>query len=147
MRTICYAAGTGSVATAAEATRATFGTLPDGRAVESVVLKNAKGVSARVIAWGAILQSLSIPDRKGVSADVTLGHDTLKGYLEQPNYFGASVGRYANRIAGGVLRSTGGLTTLPKTTARTRCTVARQVSTNGFGRFPESKAVPSRVSC
>ena len=81
--------------------RAVFGHLPDGRAVEAVTLANAQGMSATVIAYGATLQSVIVPDRAGQFADVTLGHAGLAEYLAQTAYFGASVGRVANRIAGG----------------------------------------------
>jgi len=83
------------------AKRESFGTMPDGRAVDAVVLTNAHGLSARVIAYGASLQSLRVPDRDGRLADIVLGYPSLKGYLEKPQYFGATVGRYANRIAKG----------------------------------------------
>lgn len=83
------------------AKRETFGTMPDGRSVDSVLLTNSHGLSARVIAYGASLQSVSAPDRDGHLADIALGYPTLKGYLEKPQYFGATVGRYANRIAKG----------------------------------------------
>ncbi|MCJ2056863.1 galactose mutarotase [Methylobacterium sp. J-048] len=89
------------VARAAEPVRTLFGTLPDGRAVEEVTLTNGKGITARVIAWGALLRSLEVPDRAGKPADIVLGYGDLAGYLAKPNYFGASVGRYANRIRGG----------------------------------------------
>jgi aldose 1-epimerase len=69
--------------------------------VEVVTLANARGMRAAVLAWGASLQSVSVPDRAGVPADVTLGHASLAEYLAQDAYFGASVGRVANRIAGG----------------------------------------------
>lgn len=85
----------------AGATRALFGHLPDGRAVDAVTLVNAHGMSATVIAYGATLQSVWVPDRAGTFADVTLGHGTLGEYIDQPQYFGSSVGRVANRIAGG----------------------------------------------
>ena len=81
--------------------RETFGTLGDGRAVEAVTLGGEDGISARIITYGASLQALMAPDAKGVPIDVTLGHSTLQPYLVQPQYFGATVGRYANRIAGG----------------------------------------------
>lgn len=81
--------------------RSVFGHLPEGRSVEAVTLANACGLSATVIAYGATLQSVIVPDRAGVRADITLGHGTLAGYLAQPQYFGSSVGRVANRIAGG----------------------------------------------
>lgn len=83
------------------ATRADFGHLPDGRAVEAITLVNRSGMSATVIAYGATLQSLWVAGRDGVFADVTLGHATLEPYLDQPQFFGSSVGRVANRIAGG----------------------------------------------
>jgi aldose 1-epimerase len=57
-------------------------------------------MKARVLAWGAILQQLVVPGRKGPT-DVVLGYDGMEGYLKAPNYFGATVGRYANRIAKG----------------------------------------------
>ena len=85
-------------AQAAETRRSSFGTLPDGRAVEAVTLSNAKGMRATIINYGAILQSVIVPDRAGKSADVALGYADMKGYLKAPNYFGATVGRYANRI-------------------------------------------------
>lgn len=81
--------------------RATFGTMPDGRTVERVTLTNAHGVSATVIALGAALQSVMMPDRKGKVADVQLGYDTLDGYVSKPEFFGATVGRVANRVAKG----------------------------------------------
>jgi aldose 1-epimerase len=85
----------------ATAKREAFGAMPDGRPVEAVVLTNAHGLSVRVIAYGASLQSLRVPDRDGHFADIVLGYASLKGYLEKPQYFGATVGRYANRIAKG----------------------------------------------
>lgn len=86
-------------AQAATAQRAPFGTLPDGRAVEVITLANAKGLTARILSYGAILQALDVPDARGRKADVVEGYPTLAGYLARPNYFGATVGRYANRIA------------------------------------------------
>ncbi|WP_288129364.1 aldose epimerase family protein [Microbulbifer sp.] len=91
----------GNAAVAAEAKRDTFGTLPGGEKVESVTLTGENGVSAVIITYGATLQALNVPDRNGRVADITLGHDALAGYLEQPNYWGQTIGRYANRIAGG----------------------------------------------
>lgn len=81
--------------------RHVFGHLPDGRAVEAAVLVNARGMQATVIAYGATLQAMSVPDRNGRMADVTLGYASLEEFLAQTAYFGSSVGRVANRIAGG----------------------------------------------
>ena len=95
------AMGIPSAALAATASEESFGTLPDGRQVTAVTLSNDQGVSATVINWGAALQSLIMPDRDGEKADVQLGYPTLEGYLTKPEYFGATVGRFANRIAEG----------------------------------------------
>ncbi len=88
-------------ADAATAKREAAGTLADGTAVEAVTLTAANGVSARILTYGATLQSLSGPDRNGKVADVLLGYDDARDYAEHPNFFGVTVGRYANRIAGG----------------------------------------------
>ena len=88
-------------ADAATARREPFGNLPDGTPVESVVLTGANGVSARIMTLGATLQALSAPDRSGHIADVTLGYDDARSYVEHPNYWGQTIGRYANRIGGG----------------------------------------------
>jgi aldose 1-epimerase len=95
------AAPTAPAAGHAGVTRAPFGTLPDGTAVEAFTLRNAHGVEVRAITYGAIITSLRVPDRAGHLDDVVLGHDTLAGYVEKPAYFGAVVGRYGNRIAKG----------------------------------------------
>jgi aldose 1-epimerase len=86
---------------AARITRDLFGTLPDGRAIERVVLHGEAGFEARVISFGAALQALIVPGRDGFCDDVVLGHDDLAGYVEKRQFFGASIGRYANRIAYG----------------------------------------------
>jgi len=91
----------GTSADAAEAKRETAGKLADGTIVEAVTLSNARGISARIISYGATLQRLMMPDRAGTLADVELGYDDIQSYADHPNYWGASVGRYANRIAGG----------------------------------------------
>ena len=82
-------------------TRAPFGELPDGRAVELFTLANAHGIEVRAMTYGAIITSIRTPDRRGRVEDVVLGFDSLPGYLGGSPYFGAVVGRYANRIAGG----------------------------------------------
>ena len=89
-----------STAHAVEVKRVNFGKLDDGTVIEAVELTSAGGVRARVISLGAILQSLVVPGRDG-EADVVLGYDTPAEYLAKPQYFGASVGRYANRIRDG----------------------------------------------
>ena len=89
-----------STAYAATATRADFGTA-NGAKVEAVTLSNGAGMSAKIMTLGATLQSLVVPDKAGRREDVVLGYDTAQAYLDHPDFFGASVGRYANRIAKG----------------------------------------------
>jgi len=88
-------------ANAAIATRGSFGALADGTRIEAVTLTNGAGMSARIMTLGATLQSLTVADRNGRREDVTLGYDKPQDYLTRPNYFGVSVGRFANRIAKG----------------------------------------------
>lgn len=88
-------------ARAAEATESPAGTLADGTVVKAITLKAGNGVSATILNYGATLQKLLAPDRDGRLADVVLGHDKLSDYIDFPNYFGVTVGRYANRISGG----------------------------------------------
>lgn len=88
-------------AAAATAKRSTYGRLPDGHVVDAVTLTGRNGVSARIITYGAMLQAFNVPDRRGRVADVTLGYDDLKSLIDKPNYWGQTIGRYANRIARG----------------------------------------------
>jgi aldose 1-epimerase len=90
-----------AIAAPTEVRRAPFGQLPDGRGVEQFTLVNVHGVEARVMTYGAIITVLRVPDRAGRLEDVVFGFDDLAGYLHDPPYFGAVVGRYANRIARG----------------------------------------------
>jgi aldose 1-epimerase len=84
---------------AATVKKSDFGKMPDGAAVSLYTLTNGKGMEARIITYGGILVSLKAPDRKGAMADVVLGHDTAAEYTaDHKTYFGALIGRYANRI-------------------------------------------------
>jgi aldose 1-epimerase len=85
----------------ASVTRVRYGVLPSGEAVDAFTLASAAGVTMSCIGYGATITSLHLPDRLGELRDVVLGHDTLDGYLTDSPYFGAVVGRYANRIAFG----------------------------------------------
>ncbi|MDP9349623.1 MAG: galactose mutarotase [Gemmatimonadota bacterium] len=81
--------------------RAPFGRLPGGEEVEIFTLRNTHGVEARVIGYGGAIVSLRVPDRAGRFADVVLGYDGLAGYVADQAYFGALIGRHANRIREG----------------------------------------------
>ncbi|MEQ1693123.1 MAG: aldose epimerase family protein [Gemmatimonas sp.] len=87
--------------TKATISRAPFGVLPSGDSVHVYTLTNTHGLEMRVLDYGGIVVSIKTPDRNGTLADIVLGYDNLDGYLKSSPYFGALVGRYANRIAKG----------------------------------------------
>jgi aldose 1-epimerase len=78
-----------------------FGKTADGTPVDLYILTNGRGMTAKVMTYGAILTELDVPDEAGKPEDVVLGFDDLKGYLAGHPFFGATVGRVANRIAKG----------------------------------------------
>src|SRR5260221_5051759 len=82
-------------------THAPFGKTAKGVRVERYTLRNRNGLEAQIATYGGIITSLRTPDRSGHFDDVVLGYDNLTGYLKDSPYFGALIGRYANRIAGG----------------------------------------------
>ena len=86
----------------------------DGKPVTLYTLTNANGVQVRAMNYGGIIVSIRVPDRKGEMADIVLGHETAEGYMPNPPYIGAIVGRYANRIANGTFTLDGKTYTLPK---------------------------------
>jgi aldose 1-epimerase len=78
-----------------------FGKTKDGATVYRYVLTNKKHIEAEVISYGASLVSLKIPDRNGKISDVVLGYEDVAGYEQDTAHLGGTVGRYANRLAGG----------------------------------------------
>ena len=81
--------------------KTSFGKLSDGTEIEQYTLTNSKGSVAKIITYGATLTELWMPDKSGKKADVVLGFDSLAGYTGDHPFFGATVGRYGNRIAKG----------------------------------------------
>lgn len=75
-----------------------FGTLADGTTVVEYTLRNAAGTTVTIITYGGIVTGIRVPDRNGTPANVALGFDNLDDYVARSPYFGAIVGRYANRI-------------------------------------------------
>jgi aldose 1-epimerase len=80
-----------------QVTSVPFGKLPDGTSVEMYTLKSSE-LEIRILTYGGIIQSIKAPDRKGEMADVVLGFDAFEPYIANRAYFGAIVGRYANRV-------------------------------------------------
>ncbi|WCE03809.1 aldose epimerase family protein [Pseudoxanthomonas sp. JBR18] len=96
------AAGLLATSAAADAQeRAVLGTTPEGTKVETITLHDGHGMQATISTLGAALHALDVPDRNGKPGDVVLGDATLKATLDNPQYFGVIVGRFANRLAKG----------------------------------------------
>lgn len=78
-----------------------FGTTPDGQGVRLFTIRNKDGLEVRLSEYGAIVTSLKVPDRQGKFENITQGFTDLPSLLKNPAYYGATVGRYGNRIANG----------------------------------------------
>ena len=84
-----------------------FGKTNDGTPVEQYVLRNSHGMQATVITYGATLQALKVADKNGKFEDVVLGFDDVQGYQSGTAYFGATIGRFGNRLAKGAFELDG----------------------------------------
>src|SRR5580658_56366 len=91
-----------------------FGKTEDGQQVDLYILTNKHGMQAAITNYGGTVVSLKVPDRSGKLDDVVLGYDTLDGYATGKAYIGATVGRYANRIAHASFTLDGNTYTLSK---------------------------------
>ena len=78
-----------------------FGLTNEGKQVDLFKISHKDGMIVTIINYGAIVTSLFVPDKEGVLADIVLGYETLKEYVEDRSYFGATVGRIGNRVADG----------------------------------------------
>jgi aldose 1-epimerase len=94
-------------------TKQAFGRTSDGAAVDLYTLADGK-VEVRIMNYGGIIVSLRAPDRDGKLDDVVLGYDSFDGYRTNPAYFGAIIGRYANRIAHGSFQLDGKTYSIPR---------------------------------
>src|ERR1700755_2502639 len=88
-----------SATTVSRISRSRFGMLPDRGEVGRVALQAADGLEAHIMTYGASLQALLVPDTDGHRDDIVLGHESFDGYLARRQFFGATVGLCANRIA------------------------------------------------
>lgn len=91
-----------------------FGKTNDGTPVEQYILRNSHGLQATIITYGATLQSLKVPDKNGKADDIVLGFDDVQGYQAGTAYFGATIGRFGNRLAGGAFELDGKKYQVPK---------------------------------
>jgi len=92
--------GTTHAQTLKRVEQADFGTSQDGFPVKRITLRNAKGLSAQIITYGAIIKELHVPDRDGHLTNIVLTTDTLEKFQRGFNGAAAVIGRVANRIGG-----------------------------------------------
>jgi aldose 1-epimerase len=102
------------IAAGGSTTMSSFGELSDGREAHLYILTNAGGARAEITDYGAIVVRLFIPDRQGNLDDIVLGYNRVEDYVKASPYFGAIIGRYANRIADGKFLLDGETVTLTK---------------------------------
>ena len=88
--------------------------IADGKPVYLFTLSNEKGITIKITNYGGIITSILVPDKNGKFGDIVLGYNTLEEYIKNSPYFGAIVGRYANRIAKGQFTLDGKKYTLAK---------------------------------
>lgn len=89
---------TGEKPTASGLLKSNFQTEVDGKKTDLFVLRNANNMEVCITNFGGRIVSVMVPDREGVMRDVVLGFDSIRDYITIPSDFGASIGRYANRI-------------------------------------------------
>jgi aldose 1-epimerase len=118
-----------------------FGHTSEGTAVDLYTLADGK-LEVRIMTYGGIIVSLRTPDRSGKVDDVVLGYDSVDKYIAQTPYFGAIIGRYANRIAHGSFQLDGKTYSIPKNNGDN----ALHGGTRGFDKVVwTAKKVPDGV--
>jgi len=94
--------------------RSDFQTVIEGDSTDLYVLKNAAGMEVCITNYGGRIVSVMVPDKNGVLQDVVLGFDSIQDYMNHNNDFGATIGRYANRINQGRIVIDGDTIQLPQ---------------------------------
>ena len=95
-------------------TTSPFGVTADGQTVTRFTMENGAGMTVRVLDYGCTVQAVVVPDRHGAPTDVVLGYDDIAGYEAGTCWYGAFVGRYANRIKNAAFTLDGTTYPLPK---------------------------------
>jgi aldose 1-epimerase len=132
---------TGMAAQGRGITKETWGKTATGETVERYTLTNAKGASVQIITLGGTVTSIKVPDRAGALGEVTLGFDSLEGYLKPHPFFGVLVGRYGNRIGNATFTLDGKTYTLAKNNGENSLHGGRK----GFDKYVwKAREVPSR---
>jgi aldose 1-epimerase len=94
--------------------RRVFGTTLEGKEAYIYILKNSKGMTVEITNFGGVILSVKVPDKNGIFEDVVLGFDKLEKYIKKGPFFGALIGRYANRIENGSFELNGSKHQVPK---------------------------------
>jgi aldose 1-epimerase len=102
-----------SMETSPRLTSEPFGRTADGRGIDLITVRNARKTEIRFMTYGGIVLSIKTADKDGALDDVTLGYDKAEPYFNNSTYFGALIGRYANRIAKAKFTLDGKTYTLP----------------------------------
>ena len=120
-----------------------FGKTPDGQPIELYTLKNSAGTIVKLINYGATVVSVETADREGKSGNIVLGHSSVQNWLENPCYFGCTVGRYGNRIGNAVFGLGDNIYKLDKNDGENHL----HGGTQGFGRVLwDAEAVSNTTS-
>jgi len=114
-------------------TKQAFGHTADGTSADLYTLANNQ-VEVHITNYGGIIVSLRAPDRSGKFDDIVLGYDSLDKYIAKTDYFGAIIGRYANRIAHGSFQLDGKTYSIPKNDGEIRFTAESSGSIKSFGK-------------
>lgn len=123
-----------------------FGAAHGRSDVDVWTLDSGTGVQAEILTYGGILHSLTVPDTDGAAASVVRSLATLDDYMGKNPFFGALIGRFANRIAHGRFTLDGTTHEIPANDRATHCTAAPRASTPECGRPPVTPATTPR-SC
>ncbi len=115
---IAFLIMTTSIVAAPKVSEKPYGTLADGTKITEYTLENGHGLVVKAINFGGIITEILAPDRDGKAADIVLGFKNLDGYLVNPPYFGAIIGRFGNRIGGATFTLDGKTYTLPANDGR-----------------------------
>lgn len=121
----------------------TFGKTSAGWETALYTLENKNGMQIAVADYGATLVKVLVPDREGKLVDVVLGYDDAAGYEAGDKFFGAIVGRVANRIGGASFELNGRTFQLDKMTMETISTAAWTSSASGCGRWKSTGRITS----
>ena len=104
----------------------------DGKQTDLFVLKNKNGMEVCITNFGGRIVSVMVPDKDGVMRDVVLGLDSIQDYVKLPTNFGATIGRYGNRINQGKITIDGVEFNCHGITMATAYMVVLKALTSGF---------------